>query len=85
MHPDDAAREGVTDGQRVEIGNARGEIVLPVKIDAGTKPGVLIHEGLWPNGAFERGEGINVLTGADPAAPFGGAAFHDNKVWIRPV
>lgn len=85
MHPDDAAREGVTDGQRVEIGNARGEIVLPVKVDAGAKPGVLIHEGLWPNGAFERGEGINVLTGADPAAPFGGAAFHDNKVWIRPA
>ena len=22
-------------------------------------------------------------TGADPIAPYGGAAFHDNKVWIR--
>jgi hypothetical protein len=29
--------------------------------------------------------GINTLTGADAVAPFGGAAFHDNKVWIRPV
>jgi hypothetical protein len=23
------------------------------------------------------------LTGADSIAPFGGAAFHDNKVWLR--
>ena len=45
--------------------------------------GVVIAEGIWPNGAHERGEGINVLTGADAAAPYGGAAFHDNKVWVR--
>jgi hypothetical protein len=24
-----------------------------------------------------------MLTGADPVAPHGGAAFHDNKVWAR--
>jgi len=24
-----------------------------------------------------------VLTGADAPAPYGGAAFHDNKVWLR--
>ena len=29
--------------------------------------------------------GVNTLTGADAVAPFGGAAFHDNKVWIRPA
>ena len=27
--------------------------------------------------------GINTLTGADSIAPLGGAAFHDNRVWIR--
>ncbi|MCU0733847.1 MAG: molybdopterin-dependent oxidoreductase, partial [Hyphomonas sp.] len=47
------------------------------------KPGVLVAEGLWPNKSHLDGEGINVLTGADPAAPHGGAAFHDNKVWMR--
>ena len=25
----------------------------------------------------------NVLTGADAVAPYGGAAFHDNRVWLR--
>ena len=44
---------------------------------------VLIAEGLWPNDAHLDGEGINVLTGADAAAPYGGAAFHDNHVWLR--
>ncbi len=29
------------------------------------------------------GEGINVLTGADPVAPYGGAAVHDNRVWLK--
>jgi hypothetical protein len=33
--------------------------------------------------AHERGEGINVLTGADAPPPYGGAAVHDNKVWVR--
>ena len=38
------------------------------------KRGVVIAEGIWPNDAHERGEGINVLTGADAPAPYGGAA-----------
>jgi len=38
---------------------------------------------LWPNSAYADGRGINTLTGADPVAPFGGSAFHDNKVWLR--
>ena len=49
----------------------------------GLKRGVVIAEGIWPNSAHERGEGINVLTGADAPAPYSGAAVHDNKVWVR--
>ena len=46
---------------------------------------MLIAELVWPNAAYDDGRGINTLTGADAVAPFGGAAFHDNKVWIRPA
>ena len=35
-----------------------------------------------PTRAHYRGGGTNVLTVADAIAPFGGAAFHDNKVWV---
>jgi anaerobic selenocysteine-containing dehydrogenase len=83
LHPDDAAALGLADGDRVEVGNTRGEVVLHAKLFEGIKRGVVIAEGIWPNSAHERGEGINVLTGADAPAPYGGAAFHDNKVWLR--
>ena len=83
IHPQDAADLGLADGDRVEIGNKRGEVVLHAKLFDGVKRGVVIAEGIWPNSAHERGEGINVLTGADAPAPYGGAAFHDNKVWVR--
>jgi hypothetical protein len=46
--------------------------------------GVLISESIWPNAAYEGGLGINCLTGADQVAPCGGAAFHDNRVWLAP-
>lgn len=83
IHADDAAATGITDGDIVRIGNERGEIRLHAKIGGGARRGVVICEGLWPNDAHLDGEGINVLTGADAAAPYGGAAFHDNHVWMR--
>ena len=45
--------------------------------------GVVIVEAIPPNSDFEDGEGINTLTSAVIPAPYGGAAFHDNHVWIR--
>jgi anaerobic selenocysteine-containing dehydrogenase len=83
IHPLDAADLGLSQDSRVEIGNKRGEVVLHASLFDGLLRGVVIAEGIWPNSAHERGEGINVLTGADAAAPYGGAAFHDNKVWVR--
>lgn len=83
VHPEDAAELGLADGERVEIGNARGEVVLHAKLFSGVRRGVVIAEGVWPNSAHERGEGINVLTGSDAGPPYGGFAVHDTKVWVR--
>src|SRR5690606_11469975 len=85
IHPQDAVELGLAEGSRVEIGNQRGEVVLHARVFDGVRRGVVSAEGIWPNSAHERGEGINVLTGADAAAPCGGAAFHDNRVWVRPA
>ncbi len=81
--PDDAQRMNIVDGDIVRIGNARGEMRIHARIVEGARPGVLIAEGLWPNKAHLDGEGINILTGGDAVAPYGGAAFHDNKVWLK--
>ena len=83
IHPDDAAPLAVGDGDAVVLGNRRGEVRLHAKLFEGVRRGVLIAESLWPNSAYADGRGINTLTGADSVAPFGGAAFHDNKVWLR--
>ena len=83
VHPGDAAGLGIEDNDWVELGNPRGAIKLRAKKFDGVQRGVLISEGIWPNAAFAGGCGVNTLTSAIPAAPFGGAAFHDNKVWMR--
>ena len=85
IHPDDAAALGIADGDEVGARQyARGEVRLHARLFDGVRRGVLIAESIWPNAAYPDGRGINTLTGADAIAPFGGAAFHDNKVWIRP-
>jgi anaerobic selenocysteine-containing dehydrogenase len=85
IHPDDAAEQGIGDGDKVVLGNKRGEVRLHARLFDGIRRGVLIAESIWPNSAYEDGCGINTLTGADAIAPYGGAAFHDNKVWIRRI
>ena len=83
IHPEDAAALAVGNGEEVVLGNRRGKVRLHARLFDGVRRGVLIAESLWPNSAYADGRGINTLTGADPVAPFGGAAFHDNKVWLR--
>ena len=85
LHPQDAKTLGVDDGALVALGNKRGEVTIHVELFDGLQPGVVVVESIWPNAAFVGGVGINALTGADSPPPDGGAAFHDNAVWIRPA
>jgi len=83
VHPQDAAANGIADGDPVVLGNTRGQVRLHARLFDGVRRGVLIAESIWPNAAYADGCGINTLTGADPIAPYGGAAVHDSKVWIK--
>jgi anaerobic selenocysteine-containing dehydrogenase len=85
IHPEDAARLSIGDGSKVVLGNRHGEVRIHAKLFEGVRRGVLIAESIWPNDAYEDGRGINTLVGADPIAPYGGAAVHDNRVWIEPA
>jgi anaerobic selenocysteine-containing dehydrogenase len=85
IHPDDAQTHAINDGVRVTLTNDRGTVTLKAKYFDGIKRGVLVAESIWPNTAYVDGKGINTLTGADSPAPFGGAAFHDNRVAIAPL
>ncbi len=83
IHPEDAAEQGLQDGQKVRLVNQRGAVILHVHIFEGLKRGVLIAEGIWANSDHEDGRGINTLTSAESSAPHGAAAFHDTKVRIE--
>jgi anaerobic selenocysteine-containing dehydrogenase len=85
IHPADADRLGLSDGDRVELGNGRGTVTVHVRRFDGLVPGTVVVEGIWPNRDFESGDGINTLVGDDPIPPYGGGAFHDTAIWMRPV
>src|SRR5580704_8159860 len=83
IHPLDAASLGIANGDAVTLGNVRGETTLVAKLFEGLRRGVLVAESVHPNRDHIGGRGINTLTGAEAVAPIGGAAFHDNRVWVR--
>lgn len=83
VRPDQAAALGIANGDAVEIGNHRGRVALHAELFEGLKTGVVVAEGIWANRSHQGGAGINTLTGSDEIAPYGGAAFHDTKVWLR--
>jgi anaerobic selenocysteine-containing dehydrogenase len=83
IHPQDAARLGIGEGDKVRLGNALGEVVVHARLFDGLQPGVVVVESIWPNADFVGGIGINALVSDDPAPPLGGAVFHDTAVWVR--
>lgn len=85
IHPDDCEEYSIADGELVALGNSLGRVRVWAKPFEGVSRGVLIVEGIWPNGAFVDGVGINALVSAEPALPNGGAVFHDTKVWLSKV
>ena len=85
IHPDDAAALGIADGAEVVIGNTRGQVRLHARVFDGRAPrradrGIDLAE----RRLSRRQAASTRVTGADAIAPYGGAAFHDNRVWIRP-
>ncbi len=85
MHPEDCAGLGAAEGDCVQLGNERGDVVVHLAVRDGQQRGVVVVEGIWPNRYFANGIGINALTSAEPGWPNGGAVFHDTAVWIRRV
>ena len=73
------------EGDKVKVGNKRGEIIVHLEIAENQQSKVAVIEGIWPNRAFENGIGVNTLIGADAGPPNGGGVFHDAAVWIKRV
>jgi len=88
IHPDDAARRGIADGQAVRVFNDRGSTVLPARVTDRIAPGVVsIKEGAWftpgADGADTRGC-ANVLT-ADRSSPAAATTYNTCRVDVAPA
>jgi anaerobic selenocysteine-containing dehydrogenase len=95
VHPDDAARLGLSDGAPARVRSAAGEVTAPVEISDALSPGVVSLPHGWGHDApgarlrvASRHAGVNSnrLTLAEPADPLSGnAGLNAIPVEIAPV
>jgi len=81
LHPEDAAREGLKDGDYAELLSPRGRILRRVWVTPRVQPGVLVLEGTWRAADAPDGKSANELTPDDASDLGGGSAF--NAAWVR--
>lgn len=85
IHPQTAREYQLEQGRPARIGNKKGSVTVTVNVLENIQRDTVVVEGIWPASAFPEGIGINLLISAEPAAPNGGAVFHDTAVWVEPV
>ncbi len=84
IHPEDAAKSGIRDGEEVHLENFRGSTVRRAEVSRDTRRGLLVAEGIyWPMVGTETG--INDLVTQKCSDVGGGALFHEARVRISPV
>ncbi len=95
MHPEDAARRGITDRDRVRVTSRVGSIELPAEVSDGIMPGVISIPHGWGHhrkgirlgiAAEHAGESLNDLTDEQMIDELtGNAAFNGVPVRAEPV
>ncbi|MCG8608059.1 hypothetical protein MJD09_24125, partial [bacterium] len=85
MHPNDAQARSLTDGDVVKVFNNQGEVIVPLKIRASIRPGVV----MMPKGAWRKSSRNDLtstsLTPDTISEVGGGACFNDARVEIASV
>ena len=87
MHPEDAKKLGITEGETIILENIRGRMKVPVKITSRIATRVLaLSQGAWydpdSEGTDQRGS-INILTSLKPTPLAKGNPQHTNIVRVR--
>ncbi len=76
IDPDDAANEGIEDGDQVKVWNERGEVGLVARMSRRVQPGLLVSYMVrW-------GVNANATTPDEPADFGGNSTFHSNFVSV---
>ncbi|MCM3134820.1 molybdopterin oxidoreductase family protein [Paenibacillus polysaccharolyticus] len=82
IHPEDAARREVQDGDAVVVWNERGRIELTAKVTDAMLPGTVISQGLWWDGEGKK-QRSNSLTSSRLSDMGNGATFFSATVEVK--
>jgi anaerobic dimethyl sulfoxide reductase subunit A len=88
MHPEDARRRGIGDGESVVVKSRQGRMRIALRVTEDIMPGVVsAYEGVWPSidaGGVETNGSVNVLTSTEPTEPSMGSRTHSVHVEVFP-
>jgi anaerobic selenocysteine-containing dehydrogenase len=85
LHPDDAERFGVSEGQVVRVGNRGGELMLTARIADDVLPGTAIsYKGRWPSLEAE-GHNLNLLYDGAKSDIGESSTVHSIEVTVAPA
>jgi anaerobic selenocysteine-containing dehydrogenase len=82
IHPVDAARRSIRDGQLVRVHNDRGSFQARAIVGETVKPGVVVSQSIWWNKHTADGVNCNTTTSSRLTDLGGGATFFDNLVEV---
>lgn len=85
IHPDDAARRGIAQGDRVRIFNDRGTFEAAALVGHTVRPGVVVSPSIWWNKFTADRVNANSTTASRLTDMGGGATFFDNLVEVELV
>jgi anaerobic selenocysteine-containing dehydrogenase len=83
LHPEDAARRGLAEGDPVRVWNDRGEVRTALRLSPDLAPGVaMLPKGLWSHNT-RSGTTANALVPDSLTDLGGGACFNDARVEVE--
>jgi anaerobic selenocysteine-containing dehydrogenase len=85
MHPGDAARRGICDGDKVRVFNDRGSYALRARVNGKPRPGVVVAPSVWWKKHSPDGRNANDVTSQRTADLGGGATFYDCLVEVAKI
>lgn len=83
LHPREAARRGLREGDPVTVFNGLGEVVFILKVSDKVQEGVAVAEGVYWLRDAPGDRTVNALTSQRLTDRGGGSTFYDNRVEVR--
>lgn len=84
MHPEEARKRAIEDGQMVRVHNSLGECRLYAVVTDDVPTNVVVAASVWWAKHSPEGKGINQLTSPKTTDMAGGSTFHCNRVFVTP-